>query len=72
MGSLRPFKYVSYSKSSFYLFAAKERELDGLISGDDLLILKYFSKEINNGKRVVESLILQIIFYQLVNQALIN
>ena len=59
-GARDPFKYVSYSKSSFYAFAAKkESELEGLISGDDLLILKYFSKEINNAKRVVESLILR-------------
>jgi len=58
-GSRDPFQYVSYSKSSFYAFAAnKEKELYHLISGDDLLLLKYFSKEINNSKRVEESLIL--------------
>jgi len=58
-GSRDPFQYVRYSKSSFYSFASsKEKELEGLINGDALLILKYFSKELNNSKRVVESLIL--------------
>jgi superfamily II DNA or RNA helicase/HKD family nuclease len=58
-GSRDPFQYISYSKSSFYDFAAKkEKELNHLILGDDLLLLKYFSKEINNSKRVEESLLL--------------
>jgi len=58
-GSRDPFQFVSYSKSSFYEFAAKkEKELNHLILGDDLLLLKYFSKEINNSKRVEESLLL--------------
>ena len=58
-GSRDPFQYVKYSKASFYAFASsKEKELEDLINGDALLILKYFSKELNNSKRVVESLIL--------------
>ena len=58
-GSRDPFQFVSYSKSSFYEFAAKkEKELNHLILGDDLLLLKYFSKEINNSKRVEESLLI--------------
>ncbi len=63
-GSRDPIQYVIYSKTSFYSFAAeKEKELAGLISGNDILLLKYFSKEINNAKRVEESLIL----YHLIN-----
>ncbi len=58
-GSRDPFHYVSYSNSSFFEFAAKnEPELFSLITGDDLLLLKYFSKEINNAKRVAESIVL--------------
>ena len=62
-GPRDPFQYVSYSKSSFFSFAKSvETELNNLILGDELLLLKYFSKEINNSKRVEESLIL----YQLI------
>jgi len=58
-GSRDPFQFILYSKSSFFDFAAKkEKELNHLIWGDDLLLLKYFSKEINNSKRVEESLLL--------------
>lgn len=59
-GSRDPFQYVKYSKESFYAFAAKkENELEGLIKGDAFLLLKYLSKEINNGKRIEESIILK-------------
>lgn len=59
-GSRNPFQYVSYSKSSFYAFASEqEKDLAGLITGDALLLLKYFSREINNAKRIEESLMLQ-------------
>lgn len=58
-GSRDPYQYVTYSKSSYYQFVAKEeQELYGQISGESLLLLKYFSKEINNGKRVEESILL--------------
>lgn len=58
-GARDPFQYVTYSKASFYAFAAKkEKELSNLVAGDDFLLLKYFSKEINNAKRVEESLLL--------------
>ena len=68
-GSRDPFQYVSYSKSSYYAFiSTKESKLSNLISGNDLLLLKYFSKEINNSKRVEESLIL----YHLINDGFTN
>lgn len=58
-GSRDPFQYVTYSKESFYAFASKkERDLLGFIPADGLLLLKYFSKEINNHKRVEECLVL--------------
>ena len=59
-GSRDPFQYVEYSKHSFFEFATKkEKSLLGLISGKDLDLLKYFSREINNAKRVEESVILK-------------
>ena len=58
-GSRDPFQYVEYSKHSFFEFASKkEKSLFGLVSGKDLDLLKYFSREINNAKRVEESIIL--------------
>ena len=73
-GSRDPFQYVAYSKSSFYAFTAKkENELNNLISGNALLLLKYFSKEINNAKRVEESLILyNLLLYGFTNFKKIN
>ena len=44
------------------IFASKkEKELSDLIKGDQLLLLKYFSKEINNTKRIEESIVLRIL-----------
>lgn len=55
-----PFHYIKYSKDSFYSYVSKmEDELLGTIIGKDLILLKYFSKEINNSKRIEESLILR-------------
>ena len=59
-GSRDPFQYVDYTKHSFFEFVSKkEKNLFGLITGKDLDLLKYFSKEINNAKRIEESIILE-------------
>ena len=61
-GSRDPFQYVEYSKHSFFEFVSKkEKDLTGLISGRELDLLKYFSKEINNAKRIEESIILELL-----------
>ena len=58
-GARDPYHYVAYTKESFYAFAAAhEKELEGLMTDRAQRLLRYFSKEINNAKRVEESLIL--------------
>lgn len=54
-----PFSYVEYAKS-FYHFA-KDQEKEALVafSDNELKIIAMFSKEINNAKRVEESLVLR-------------
>jgi len=58
-GSRDPYGYVKYSKS-FYSFAeACESKLVGKIQAKELKLLNLLSTEINNAKRVGESLILK-------------
>ncbi len=58
-GARDPFSYVAYSKS-FYHFA-KEQEQEGLpaFNDNELKLIATFSKEINNTKRIEESLVLR-------------
>ena len=54
-----PFQYVLHSKTSFYEFAATiYPEIDCDLPELCLVLLKYFSREVNNAKRVEESVIL--------------
>ena len=57
--SRNPFQYVQYS-GSFYNFSINEEDETHLIriSEDSKKLLKYLSKNINNGIRGIESLIL--------------
>jgi superfamily II DNA or RNA helicase/HKD family nuclease len=58
-GSRDPFLYVNYS-SSYYGFICKvEKEDDFNLSEKQVKLLELFSKEINNCKRVEESIILK-------------
>lgn len=58
-GSRDPFAYAKYSKS-FYGFAETcEDELKGKVQAKELKLLQLLSGEINNAKRVEESLILK-------------
>lgn len=58
-GSRDPFSYVEYAKS-FYHFA-KQQEKDALLALNDneLKLISTFSKDINNSKRIEESLVLR-------------
>lgn len=58
-GSRDPFSYVEYARS-FYHFA-KQQEKENIVdlSENELKLLSTFSKEINNTKRVEESLVLR-------------
>jgi len=57
-----PFQFVEYSKSSYLSFIDSiDKELNCNLLEDASSLLGYLSKEINNGQRLEESLILQAI-----------
>ena len=58
-GSRDPFLYVNYSKSYYNFINVAEKENDFHLSEMQVKLLELFSKEINNSKRVEESLILK-------------
>ena len=58
-GSRDPFLYVGYSKSYFNFVADLEDSLKGILNNFELKLLELFSNEINNSKRVEESIILK-------------
>ncbi len=60
-GSRDPFLYVEYSGSYFQFVSTIEPDLAGKLSSDQLTILKLFSLEVNNAKRVEESELLYIL-----------
>lgn len=57
-GSRDPFLYASYSKSYFNFVVDLEDSLKPLLDVNEKKLLELFSNEINNSKRVEESLIL--------------
>jgi len=60
-GSRDPFLFVDYA-NSYYNFTIKVEKKDNLIlSKQQLKLLELFSKEINNSKRLEESLILKLL-----------
>ncbi len=59
-GSRDPFLFVDYSNSYYNFFLKVERNTTTL-SNDQIKLLELFSKEINNSKRVEESLILKML-----------
>ena len=60
-GSRDPFLYVNYSNSYFNFVRRVEQNSDLELAQDELLILELFAKEINNSKRVEESLIIKLL-----------
>lgn len=63
-GARDPFAYVEYSKSYFNFVEACEPELKGLMTVKEVKLLQLFSVEINNAKRIYESLILKMLLAQ--------
>jgi superfamily II DNA or RNA helicase/HKD family nuclease len=59
-GSRDPFLFVEYA-NSYYNFILKVEKIETSLSKHQLKLLELFSKEINNSKRVEESLILLIL-----------
>ena len=58
-GSRDPYLYVDYSNSYYNFIIKVEKENDHLLSRKQVKLLELFSKEINNSKRIEESLILK-------------
>lgn len=58
-GSRDPFLYVEYSKSLFNFILKLENGVVNTLNKEELMLLELFSLEINNGKRVEESIILK-------------
>lgn len=58
-GGRDPFSFVEYSKSYYNFISKIETDLDLILNKKAITYLEYFSKEINNSKRVEESIILK-------------
>ena len=58
-GSRDPYLYVNYSNSYYNFINKVKKEKEQLLSEKQVKLLELFSKEINNSKRVEESLILK-------------
>ena len=60
-GSRDPFLYVNYSSSYFNFVKRAEKNLDLELTKNEVTLLELFAKEINNYKRVEESLIIKML-----------
>jgi superfamily II DNA or RNA helicase/phage repressor protein C with HTH and peptisase S24 domain len=60
-GSRDPFLFVEYADSYYNFIVKVEREENSKLTQQQLKLLELFSKEINNSKRVEESLILKLL-----------
>jgi predicted 3-demethylubiquinone-9 3-methyltransferase (glyoxalase superfamily) len=60
-GSRDPFLFVEYANSYFNFILKVEKETKPELSKQQIKLLELFSKEINNSKRVEESLILKLL-----------
>ena len=67
-GSRDPFLYVQYSKSYYNFILKVEQNYEKGISRKGIKLLELFSKEINNSKRITESVLLK----ELINNNSIN
>lgn len=60
-GSRDPFSYVNYSNSYLNFIIKVEKDIDFKLSKGEINLIELFSKEINNAKRIEESIILKLI-----------
>jgi superfamily II DNA or RNA helicase/SOS-response transcriptional repressor LexA len=63
-GSRDPFLYIGYSKSLINFVCKVEKEFTHSLSSKSLKLLELFSNEINNAKRVEESIILNELLHE--------
>ncbi len=60
-GSRDPYLYVYYANSYYNFIVKVEKDYRSELSGEQVKLLELFSKEINNSKRVEESLIIKLL-----------
>ncbi len=60
-GSRDPFAYINYSKSYYNFLVDVEDEFEGQISLEAKRLLEFFSGEINNSKRIEETILLELL-----------
>lgn len=60
-GSRDPFSYVSYSKSYYNFLVSTEESFNGELLEEEERLLSFFSTEINNSKRIEETLLLELL-----------
>jgi superfamily II DNA or RNA helicase len=60
-GSRDPYLYVNYSNSYYNFIAKVEKDYQSELTDEQVILLELFSKEINNSKRVEESLIIKLL-----------
>ncbi len=60
-GSRDPYLYVTYSNSYYNFITKVEQEYNSDLKTEQIKILELFSKEINNSKRIEESLIIKLL-----------
>ncbi|MDI1355291.1 MAG: DUF3427 domain-containing protein [bacterium] len=60
-GSRDPYLYVNYAKSYFNFITKVENEYNSDLSSRQIKLLELFSSEINNSKRVEESIIIKLL-----------
>lgn len=58
-GARDPFSYVQYAKSFYHFAKEQEKELIPTLDDNELKLITSFSREINNAKRIEESLVLR-------------
>jgi superfamily II DNA or RNA helicase len=58
-GSRDPYLYVEYSKSYYNFILKVEKDYENNIPEKGIKLLEFFSKEINNAKRITESVLLK-------------
>jgi len=63
-GSRDPFLFVDYSRSFFNFVHKVEKDFEPKLSNKTAKVLELFTREINNAKRVEESLILKMLIIQ--------
>jgi superfamily II DNA or RNA helicase len=60
-GSRDPFAYINYSKSYYNFLVDVEDEFEGQLSIEAKRLLEFFSGDINNSKRIEETILLELL-----------